>query len=83
ISTTQHVFKRQAFVYDPELNKYAQINAKTVYSHGTAAIYDPEDYPKWYSRQMFKWNTNQVHSPYHLQDSRYETYQQAKYAGSK
>uniref|UniRef100_A0A0N5B9G6 Uncharacterized protein n=1 Tax=Strongyloides papillosus TaxID=174720 RepID=A0A0N5B9G6_STREA len=55
ITTGRIIHKRQTFYYDPDLKKYAQTHAGTKYSHGTASLYGPEEWGKWYARTMMRW----------------------------
>uniref|UniRef100_A0A0K0E917 Uncharacterized protein n=1 Tax=Strongyloides stercoralis TaxID=6248 RepID=A0A0K0E917_STRER len=55
ITSGRSIIKRQTFYYDPELKKYAQTHAGTTYSHGTASLYGPEEWGKWYARTMMRW----------------------------
>uniref|UniRef100_A0A0N4ZZ97 Lipoprotein n=1 Tax=Parastrongyloides trichosuri TaxID=131310 RepID=A0A0N4ZZ97_PARTI len=59
------IVRRQTYYYDPELKKYAQTHAGTVYQHGTLSLYGPEEWGKWYARNMMRWGGNSRFVPPH------------------
>ncbi|CAI4226367.1 unnamed protein product [Auanema sp. JU1783] len=48
--------KRQTYKYDDELKSYAHPHPGTIVSQGYLARYDPQDWPKWYSRNIMQWD---------------------------
>ncbi|VDN58712.1 unnamed protein product [Dracunculus medinensis] len=69
------IIKRQTFIYDEDLKKYARPHRLTKIHHGTLGRYAPHDWPSWYTRTIFKWNGEVRNGPYFPTDVRYNDYQ--------
>ncbi|CAB3400697.1 unnamed protein product [Caenorhabditis bovis] len=66
--------KRQTYHYDPYLLSYAHPHAGTKVKQGYLARYAPQDWPKWYSRNMMKWTGQSRFAPYEVSDPRYPSW---------
>lgn len=56
------IIKRQTFIYDEDLKKYARPHRLTKIHHGTLGRYAPHDWPSWFDlfvdfsdREIFFW----------------------------
>ncbi|CAI5455971.1 unnamed protein product [Caenorhabditis angaria] len=67
-------YKRQTYQYDPYLMSYAHPHPGTKVQQGYLARYAPQDWPKWYSRNMMKWTGHSRFSPYETNDVRYPSW---------
>ncbi|KAI6241033.1 hypothetical protein M3Y99_00414600 [Aphelenchoides fujianensis] len=76
-----HAVKRQTYYYPEDLRKYARPHANTKFLQGTVGRYAPREWPAWYTRTIFRWNGESRLSPYHPNDVRYLSYQQARLRG--
>ncbi|CAD6187559.1 unnamed protein product [Caenorhabditis auriculariae] len=63
-------FRRQTFYYDEELRSYAHPHPGTKVHQGYLQRYAPQDWPRWYSRNMMKWTGLSRMSPYEKTDAR-------------
>ncbi|EFO23780.1 hypothetical protein LOAG_04701 [Loa loa] len=73
--------KRQTYVYDESLKKYARPHLRTKIMTGTVGRYAPHEWPDWYTRTLFKWNGEFRMGPYHPNDVRYERYKLSRNQG--
>ncbi|CAL2050020.1 unnamed protein product [Caenorhabditis brenneri] len=74
VSDIEARFKRQTYQYDPYLMSFAHPHPGTKVTQGYLARYAPQDWPKWYSRNIMRWTGESRFSPYDKSDARYQNW---------